>query len=71
MQIPWKLICDIAEHRVIEAARKEGIELTGLTGLYISAPPEPGFLLGFAAYTAEELEVAVKTLAKVFALLRR
>ncbi|OZY85828.1 GntR family transcriptional regulator [Cellvibrio mixtus] len=71
MQIPCKLICDIAEHRVIEAARKEGIELTGLTGLYISAPPEPGFLLGFAAYTAEELEAAVKTLAKVFALLRR
>lgn len=74
MQIPCKLICNVSEQSVIDAARREGIDLLGLTGLYISTPPEAGFLLGFAAYTPEELEVAVKSLAKIIRsllLLRR
>lgn len=66
MQIPCKLVCDVSEQAVIDGARRAGIDLFGLTGLYAVAKPQAGFLLGFAAYTPMELEVAVKSLARVF-----
>jgi len=65
MQVLCKLICDVPEQSVINAARRAGIDLSGLTRLYLSTPSEAGFLMGFAAYTPEELDVAVKSLAKV------
>lgn len=71
MQIPCRLICDVSEQSIIVAARRVGIDLLGLTGLYVSAQPKAGFLMGFAAYSAEELEVAVISLAKVIRDLMR
>lgn len=71
MQIPCILICDLSEQSVIEGARRAGVDLFGLTGLYASAKPQAGFLLGFAAYTPMEMEAAVKSLAKVFRSLLR
>lgn len=66
MQMPCVLIRDIPEHQVIEAARRADIDLLGLTALHVTANPEAGFLMGFAAYSPQEMEVAVKKLANIF-----
>ncbi|ODC05382.1 GntR family transcriptional regulator [Terasakiispira papahanaumokuakeensis] len=71
MQMPCVLIRDIAEQKVVEAARRVGIDLLGLTPLYASSQPKPGFLMGFAAHAPHELETAVKTLAKLLHKLTR
>ncbi|NEI03632.1 aminotransferase class I/II-fold pyridoxal phosphate-dependent enzyme [Rhizobium leguminosarum] len=65
LQMPCVLTCDLSERAVIEAGRRVGIELFGLSALHASDNAKAGFLMGFAAYTPEELEVAVKKLADV------
>jgi GntR family transcriptional regulator/MocR family aminotransferase len=70
LQMPGLLHGGIVETRAVAAARNAGIELTGLSGLHIATTPEPGFLMGFAAYTADELETAVGTLARTLRRLR-
>ncbi|MNF67591.1 HTH-type transcriptional regulatory protein GabR [compost metagenome] len=70
MQMPCMLTSDLSEGAVIDAARRVGIELLGLSGLHASTNRKAGFLMGFAAYTPDELEVAVKKLAKVFQALK-
>jgi len=64
LQMPCLLNGEIPEHRAIATARSAGIELLGLSGLHVARPPEPGFLMGFAAYTPEELKYAVDSLAQ-------
>lgn len=71
MQMPCLLRCDIPERAVIDAARRAGIDLLGLTALHASSAPRGGFLMGFAAYAPGELEIAVKKLADVFRALSR
>ena len=71
MQMPCVLIGEIAEQAVLDAARREGIDLLGLTGLHAATPCEAGFLMGYAAYTPEELEIAIRKLAAVFRRLSR
>lgn len=71
MQVSCRLVGGLCEQAVIEAARRAGVDLFGLSGLYAGAAPQAGFLLGFAAYTPMELETGVKTLAKVFGSLSR
>jgi len=66
LQMPCVLTCNIPEADVITAARRQGLDLMGLSGLHASGTGTRGFLLGFAAYTAEELNTAVRTLAQVF-----
>ncbi|WP_068638662.1 PLP-dependent aminotransferase family protein [Thauera butanivorans] len=66
MQMPCALSCDIPERTLIDHARRAGIELLGLSGLHASDRGQPGFLMGFAAYTPAEMESAVKALAEVF-----
>ncbi|GAB6853797.1 MocR-like pyridoxine biosynthesis transcription factor PdxR [Asaia astilbis] len=63
LQMPCVLICDLSERAIIDAGRREGIELFGLSSLNASQHAQTGFLLGFAAYTPPELEAAVKKLA--------
>ncbi|MBI1650896.1 PLP-dependent aminotransferase family protein [Hyphomicrobium sulfonivorans] len=63
LQMSCEFICDISERSVIDAARRVGIELLGLSALHADRKGKAGFLMGFAAYTPEELEVAVKKLA--------
>ncbi len=71
LQMPCVLTCDIPEQEVLSAARRVGLDLMGLTGLHAAEPRQAGFLLGFAAYTPDELEAAVKTLIGVFQAMQR
>ncbi|MBT9247674.1 PLP-dependent aminotransferase family protein (plasmid) [Gemmobacter fulvus] len=65
LQMPCLLTCDLAEARVVNAAARAGLGLTGLTALHATARPQPGFLMGFAAFTPTELESGVHILARV------
>lgn len=72
MQMPCLFIRDISEHDAVESARRAGIDLLGLTALYASSGHhQAGFLMGFAAHAPHELDIAVKTLAKVLRALCR
>ncbi len=62
LQMPCVLTCGLAESTVIDAARRVGIELLGLSALHAAGDGEAGFLMGFAAYTPLEIEDAVRTL---------
>lgn len=64
LQMPCILTCDLPERTVIDAARRAGIDLMGLTDLHATPIAKPGFLMGYAAYTPAELEVGVLRLAK-------
>ncbi|MDR6759253.1 GntR family transcriptional regulator/MocR family aminotransferase [Mycoplana sp. BE70] len=66
LQMPCVLTCDIPEHTAIDAAQRAGIELLGLSALHAASDGKAGFLMGFAAYTPLEIEVAVKKLANAF-----
>jgi len=63
LQMPCLLTGDLSERAAIDAARRVGIELLGLSALHASGEARAGFLMGFAAYTPAEIEVAVKKLA--------
>lgn len=71
MQMPCVFIRDIPEREAIDTARRAGIDLLGLTALHASSKHKAGFLMGFAAYTRDELEAAVKKLASVLLALGR
>lgn len=71
LQMPCILTCDLSERAAIDAARREGIDLTGLSALYAASGGKAGFLLGFAAYTPVELEAAVKKLAHILRSMTR
>ncbi|MDR0216602.1 MAG: PLP-dependent aminotransferase family protein [Comamonas sp.] len=65
MQMPCTLIRDISERAAVDCAHRAGIDLLGLTELHASSPHKEGFLMGFAAHTPHELEVAARKLAGV------
>ncbi|MDH7804803.1 MULTISPECIES: PLP-dependent aminotransferase family protein [unclassified Rhizobium] len=71
LQMPCILTCNLPEHTVIDAARRVGIELLGLSALHAAGEGKAGFLMGFAAYTPLEIEVAVKKLANVLQTMKR
>ena len=54
-----------------DAARRAGIDLLGLGGLYAGEADQAGFLMGFAAHAPDELEAAVRGLASVLRNLER
>ncbi|AWJ83589.1 GntR family transcriptional regulator [Azospirillum sp. TSH58] len=62
LQMPCLLTCDLAEHTAVDAARRAGIELLGLSALHAAGDGRAGFLMGFAAYTPLEIESAVRRL---------
>lgn len=64
LQMPCVLTCGIPEGAVIDAARRAGVELLGLSALHASGDGTAGFLMGFAAYTPAELESGVEKLAR-------
>lgn len=63
MQMPCVLTCELSERGAIDAARRVGVELLGLSALHAAGDGEAGFLMGFAAYTPGEIEDAVRKLA--------
>ncbi|MFG1430283.1 PLP-dependent aminotransferase family protein [Xanthobacter sp. V2C-8] len=64
LQMPCVLTCDIPEQMALDAAKRAGIELLGLSALHAAGDGEAGFLMGFAAYTPLEIEAAVKSLER-------
>jgi GntR family transcriptional regulator/MocR family aminotransferase len=66
LQMPCVLTCDVSERAAVDAARRVGVDLTGLSALHAAGTGKAGFLMGFAAYTPAEIEVAVRKLAKAF-----
>ncbi|MGO4741366.1 PLP-dependent aminotransferase family protein [Bosea sp. 2KB_26] len=66
LQMPCRLICDLSERVVVDAGRRVGIELLGLSALHATGDAEAGFLMGFAAYTPTEIQIAVMKLANAF-----
>ncbi len=71
MQMPCVFVRDIPEREAVDAARRVGIDLLGLTALYASSKHKAGFLMGFAAHTPGELEIAVEKLVSVLSALSR
>lgn len=65
LQMPCVLTGALSERAVIDAGRRVGIDLLGLSALHATGDGngDAGVLVGFAAYTPEELESAVKALA--------
>ncbi|SIT14614.1 MocR-like pyridoxine biosynthesis transcription factor PdxR [Insolitispirillum peregrinum] len=66
LQMPCMLTGTVSEQAAMDAARRAGVELTGLSALYAAGTGPAGFLMGFAAYTPTEMEDAVKKLARAF-----
>lgn len=64
LQMPCFLTGGLSESTAINAARRVGIELLGLSALHAAGDGRAGFLMGFAAYTPHEIELAVKKLAQ-------
>lgn len=71
LQMPSLLTCDIPECAAIDAARRVGVELLGLSALHAAGDGKAGFLMGFAAYTPAELESAVRKLVNALQTVRR
>ena len=71
LQLPCALTCDLSERDVVDAARRVGIELLGLSALHAAGDGKAGFLMGFAAYTPTELEDAVRTLERALRAVKR
>lgn len=67
MQIFCELRLPIDEDQVIALAKQQRIELTKLSSLYLNHDQKSGFLLGFAAYTTNEIYLAVQALKTIFA----
>ena len=66
MQMPCLLTGAFSESDSIDAARGVGIDLIGLSKLYASdSAKKAGWLMGFAAYTPDEIDNAVRRLAAV------
>lgn len=63
LQLPCLLNGTLDETTLIRLARQQGIELLGLSNLHLTPTARPSVLLGFAAYTPEEMETAIKKLA--------
>ncbi|MBR7653371.1 PLP-dependent aminotransferase family protein [Brucella oryzae] len=70
LQMPCILACDISERAAVDAARRVGIELLGLSALHAASDTRAGFLMGFAAYTPDEIKTAVVKLSRAFIKLR-
>ncbi len=64
LQMPCVLTCDLCEHTAIDAARHVGVDVLGLSALHAAGNGKAGFLMGFAAYTPAELELAAGKLAR-------
>ncbi|MBP6706529.1 MAG: PLP-dependent aminotransferase family protein, partial [Achromobacter sp.] len=71
MQVPCVLAPGLSERQALDAARRDGIDLLGLTGLHASARHKAGFLMGFAAHAPNEQEVAIRKLAGVLRALKQ
>lgn len=63
LQMPCLFKAALSEQAAVEAARRVGIEVLGLSRLSADRSGPPGLLMGFAAYTPFEIDTAVRKLA--------
>jgi len=70
LQMPCRLTADLPERTAIDAAQHAGVDLLGLSALHAEGRGEAGFLMGFAAYTPYEMELAVRKLATALRTLK-
>lgn len=63
LQIPCLLEDGWSEEKTIRQAANAGIQLPGLSRLYLGEPKKEGWLLGYASLTAHEIETAMLCLA--------
>ncbi|WP_456077683.1 MocR-like pyridoxine biosynthesis transcription factor PdxR [Kaistia defluvii] len=70
LQMPCRLTADLPERTAIDAAQHAGVDLLGLSALHAEGRGEAGFLMGFAAYTPYEIELAVRKLATALRTLK-
>ena len=70
LQLACMLKPGIDEEIAVAAGRRAGFQLLGLSALYAGGEGRVGFMMGFAAYTPQELETAVLRLAQTFAAMR-
>lgn len=65
-----QLVCPLAdaatERRLVAAAAERGIRLYGLADFYTGTPQRGALVLGFSAYTPDEIVRFIATLAQVF-----
>lgn len=66
LQLPCLLTGSISEQEAVDAGRRVGVDILGLSALHAANDGEAGFLMGFAAYAPAELEAAVVKLAAAF-----
>lgn len=71
LQMPCILTCDLSERTVIDAAGRVGIKLLGLSALHAAGGGKTGFLMGFAAYTPTEIEIAIRKLANALRTVKK
>ncbi|MCH7341770.1 PLP-dependent aminotransferase family protein [Pelomonas sp. CA6] len=71
LQMPCLFVRDLPEREALDAARRAGIDLLGLSALYATSRRQAGFLMGFAAHAPYELDAAVRKLAQVLRTLDR
>ncbi|HEI8865334.1 TPA: PLP-dependent aminotransferase family protein [Serratia odorifera] len=68
-----QLVCPLAdaatERRLVAAGAAQGIRLYGLADFYTDTPGKGALVLGFAAYTPNEIVQFIKRLAQIFAVL--
>lgn len=64
LQMPCLLAEGWSEPDTIRQGARVGIQLPGLSRLYAKPPTKGGWLLGFAALTPHEIEIAIQRLAK-------
>ena len=66
LQMPCLLRDGLSERIAVDAAQRSGVELLGLSALHDRSDAAAGFLMGFAAYTPIEIEIAVRKLVPAF-----
>lgn len=71
LQMSCLLRDGLPERTSIDAGRRAGIELLGLSPLHARSDAVAGFLMGFAAYTPMEIEIAVRKLVPAFRAVAR
>lgn len=64
MQIPCVLKPGWSEAQTIRQAAGAGVHLPGLSRLYLGEDKQPGWLLGYACLTGQEIETATLALAR-------
>jgi GntR family transcriptional regulator/MocR family aminotransferase len=55
----------LPEREAVDAARRAGIDLLGLSALHAAGSQRAGFLMGFAAHSPGELADGVQALRRV------